>query len=131
VVKVKLSEAMILGSTFIKFDPNIYLVGQCGCLQGAGYAAATGKGFAQGSDIAAQWPWLKQDIDDPRFPGKSTCGTYVINAFAFAIKRGEMTLEEVVDWVRSVEPSEVIEPVKEKSCEGEGTRASLTKSNGL
>jgi hypothetical protein len=110
---MRLSEAMVLGSTLIQFDPGVFYIPSCGrgCLIGFGEAAVY-----KGKELDLQrkfylWPWLANPV-----PGSSDNYCSAIGEMARAIRRGEKTFEEVVDWVRSVEPAEeemVVEQIEE------------------
>lgn len=108
---MKLSEAIMLGQGLIEFTPSRFLEHGCGCLIGAGYAASTGKRNAFLKEIIDRWPWLDTQVEVPaklRNQGhrKFETAEFVISTFAFFVKDGSATLEEVVDWIRSVEPAE-------------------------
>jgi hypothetical protein len=102
---MKLSEAMMLGYTMVKFDPRVYLIEGCGCLSGAALAA-TGKEFGMPDHILAEWPWLDVEFDHPLAAGMRSKALHIIDALAFAVERGEWTIEQAADWIRQNEPAE-------------------------
>lgn len=111
---MRLSDAVMLGQGLVKFNPIIFLSDGCGCLSGAGYAAATGKREGDLYDILAKWPWLRQTFDTPTilFDGfhardfPTDTGHGMITLFALYIQQGHNTLEQAVDWIRQNEPQE-------------------------
>jgi hypothetical protein len=107
---MKLSEAMMLGSLVIEFNPHLFLACGEGCLRGAAFYAATGKNFMCGHEDAEVWPWLATKMLPPPGTRYSKDGPsearHIINAIAWAVECGDWTIEQAVDWVRSVEPAE-------------------------
>jgi hypothetical protein len=93
---MKLSEAVLLGSTLVKLDPTIYLSNGCGCLLGMA-AAAMGKKWSLSEDIYVLFPWLMY------YPAVKL---NIELTLAPAISRGEVTIEQAVDYIRSVEPQD-------------------------
>jgi hypothetical protein len=71
------------------------------------------------------WPWLENYVTAPEFlsrghidtwdikPGNSYYAEWIISAIAWQVKNGVTTLEEAVDWIRSVEPQEPTETTTE------------------
>jgi hypothetical protein len=107
---MKLSEAMMLGYTLVKFDPHLYLSCGRGCLSGAALKAATGANYGMSEDIIKQWPWLmNRKFADPVHEGWWSFAIYIVDAMAFEVERGAWTIEQAADWIRSVEPSEPAE----------------------
>jgi hypothetical protein len=104
-----LSHAVMTGSTLKKLTSCFYLDNECACLMGMGFVAA-GLGSTSGNwsfeKLYAQWPWLKEEVPDPRQPGHTTLPKFVINWWAVEVRLGLATLEQAVDWIRSVEPAE-------------------------
>jgi hypothetical protein len=117
---MKFSDALVLGSTMIKFTPANFLCCGHGCLRGAAYFAATGKNEIPINGDSVIWPWLDNEVPCP--PGLRYCcsvgpAKYVINEIAYAVERGEWTIEQALDWIRANEPSEPSEPVLAPSSE--------------
>jgi hypothetical protein len=116
---MKFSEAWVLGSTMIKFNAHLFLSCGKGCLRGTAYFAATGKRVMGPGDDIAVWPWLNNKFACPiPYPfseclGTATEAAYIINGLAYAVERGEWTIEQALDWIRANEPSEPSEPVLE------------------
>ena len=127
---MRLSEAMMLGHTRYKLNPELWACEDGGCLLGvAGYAAGvqfTEEGDEDFERIIDRWPWLINHVTSPAFAfdcGQSHLFSHLhnypfenaaycfISCLAFELKNGVVTIEQVVDWVRSVEPSEP-EPVE-------------------
>jgi hypothetical protein len=111
---MKLSDAMML-PTNIKLDPFNF----CGCLLGQAVNAATGKFplvyYSRQSVIL--WPWLLERYPVPEFVVPLTTSSHlkaqdIISLAAFIINGfgiGLITREQVVEWVRSVEPKEPVQ----------------------
>ena len=98
---MRLSDAIVLGSALIRFEPSCFYVprGNCGCIIGMGEAAM---GAMSVLSYKKLWPWLSKPM-----PGKPLHSYAAeIGRRAYCVQEGTMTLEEVVDWVRSVEPAE-------------------------
>lgn len=112
---MKLSDAILLGSTVLKLNSSIYLSVDCGCLIGMG-AKALGKAARElfdgkGDFNFQEYPWLLDKVQGP--PG---LGFYsrtphpafaIIGEMARCIEDGSYTMERAVDWIRSVEPQEL------------------------
>jgi hypothetical protein len=122
---MKLSDAMVLGSTQVKFDPTVWLDNRCGCLIGMALYAI---GYDVGSSIEAmeEWPWLLEWRDGPfeddgvdlRFPmGRPPC--FIFSEMANRIAGGVMTFQQAVDWVKANEPEEAV--AREDSLTAEET----------
>lgn len=119
---MRLSEAVMLGMMSIdRFVPTVYLKDGCGCLIGAGYFAATGKRSAYYKEMAEEWPWLESTFPVPTelYGGCMTdhlpdgdLGRSIITFYALAVQSGSNTIEQAVDWIRSVEPAERTEPAE-------------------
>lgn len=115
---MKLSDAMALGFTLVRFDPNTWLThdGSCGCaLGGAIEAAGRREDFskqvpamanpalvAEIAVIRELWPWLTVEYIDS------------ISLMAWKIADGELTREQLLTFVRSIEPNDTLERIAEK-----------------
>jgi hypothetical protein len=120
--QMRISEAILLGSTYI--NPVPYTTdnnGGGGCALGMAI-------IATGSMNLAEFPWLREPCKAPcgcdsiRYPANDPAGrhTYPITCYAEAIAhlfnehvmehectgKAAWTLEQLVDWVRTVEPKE-------------------------
>jgi hypothetical protein len=109
---VKLSEAMMLGSTTCKMVPGDWNTCALGAAANAvGIAKQmiihrdliTGTVFLtnRASAIWARWPWL---ATHPSLRGNVGIGLIVASKFDNSVCRGLMTFEQLVDWIRSIEP---------------------------
>jgi hypothetical protein len=108
---MKLSDAIVLGDTLKKRDDGYWLSTDktCGCALG-GAMLAIGKGDEMiGEDWIfcgrypfTHWPWLSWEH------------LRVISGKFYSVCHGEMTFEELVDYVRSIEPPEVEEQPAEQ-----------------
>jgi hypothetical protein len=88
------------------------------------------------SAVAEEWPWTSVYTNE-RF----SCPACGLSAFSYGTlarniiwhlnDQHHWTRQQIADWVQSVEPAEVIEPDQEQTCEGVGTRASLTNATTL
>ena len=105
---MKLSEAMMLGDSLRRRDPRIYLGGSEGCRYGCaigGAVLATGYETEQSAGELAveRWPWLNEERPN-------RCSTYAAyigcdsKAGFTAVIEGKITFEQLVDYVRSIEP---------------------------
>jgi hypothetical protein len=124
---MKLSDAVMLGFGMIKFNPRVYLQDGCGCFLGSGYFAVTGAKKTNPAnpvgDILREWPWLEEirEMPDwflPHFKCRQIEAHRVISMMAFNMRDSQVTLEQAVDWIRSVEPAEP-NPAEETVMEGE------------
>lgn len=104
---MQLSEAIILGDTLKRCDPDQWISpdGSCGCALGGALLAAgvTMKVFNQQREVIIfekpcviqAWPWLtEQHIDQ-------------ISDLYFLVQAGSRTIEEVAAYVRTIEPREL------------------------
>lgn len=112
---LKLSEAILLGDTLKTADPSRWLSldGSCGCALG-GAVLAVGKyaeilalykaGGAQDIEktfIGGMWPWIT-----PAF-------LLALSHRYYNVYYGSETIEQLCDWVRSIEPSPQIHAATE------------------
>jgi hypothetical protein len=111
---MRLSDAIAMGRVLIQLDPGYFLNLDCtkGCAIGMGLAAvdgrATGANFSRMREL---WPWLHEKRTEalPISGVKSSNGWLFkdeIGHYANLVFVGRMTLEELIDYVRSVEPAE-------------------------
>lgn len=98
---MRLSEAMMLGSTTCKMVPGDWNSCALGCAGNAvgieEYATFQGRGREE--VIAIKWPWIEARNDD----GNRWMGE-IWYRFDHDVCDGNMTLEQLVDYVRSIEP---------------------------
>lgn len=114
---MQLSEAIILGDSLKRCNPWQWLSadGSCGCgfggaLLAAGVDANTFFGemkggsaaeVAEAAQVKARWPWL------------TATHLEQITCLYFLLTEGQRTIEDVADYVRSVEPGEPVSPQTE------------------
>jgi hypothetical protein len=102
---VKLSEAMMLGAMSHKMDGETWRT----CLLGVSALALGAKSNSFNKEAMDRWPWIMEDRPVPEkwWPRCGT-GAFIgaISELAAEVAAGRIPLEEVVDWVRSVEPQE-------------------------
>lgn len=100
---MKLSQAILLGSTAVTLNPGIWYDPKrnCGCLLGGAMYAVGNRGHILASSIYAEWPWVQETM-----PGRHISYACEIGYFAGLVLAGEMTVDAVADWIRSVEPSD-------------------------
>jgi len=94
---MKLSEAMMLGSTTCKMLPadiNSCALGCAGNAVGIPLCVAREGGWQRLQAIQDRWPWLSDSLSE-----------VIWTLFDNHVCCGEMTLEQLVDYVRSVEPA--------------------------
>ena len=144
---MKLSEAILLGDSLKKPDSGNWLSpdGSCGCAIGGALLATgyTGQEFhrvleavlkasggmfkgwqeiAELEAIRSRWPWLT---------GEALCE---ISHFYIAVEEGRMTIEELADGIRGLEPADdapagAIAGSSEQSLSREGTQEEVTTAN--
>lgn len=105
--EMKCSEAIVLGDTLKHGEPLIFLrkveEGWCGCALGGAQLAL---GVTEIEGFYRLWPWLRESP-----PGYSKALDYAFHiggglghANYMDVSRGLYTLDELVEYVRSVEP---------------------------
>jgi hypothetical protein len=134
---MKLSDAIVLGSTEINFKPHYWMCEDGGCLLGmGGYAAGVrytplekrGSFSDEIEQITALWPWLATFFEMPQWlrdlpahglpyyfnqhdPARFWRAKVIISIMACHIKEGHMTMEQAINWIRENEPKEeVVQP---------------------
>ncbi len=111
---MRLSEAIMLGSTTETLDSASWQT----CLLGIGLHAIdpAAENFCN-DDAIRRWPWIKSTVEIPCLGSFSGGGeatpSGIISVLAGDVQKGIVTLEKVVDWVRSVEPPDPSELLKE------------------
>lgn len=105
---MKLSEAILLGRVTI---PQMRAMALSSCALGM---AANAVGCEhQYSSIEAQWPWLKKRVDAPCKHAVIIPKATLLIAHLFdthVMDDCDMTFEQLVDYVRLIEPAEEIDP---------------------
>lgn len=118
---MKLSEAIMLGST-IPGEPFDAMDWSC-CLLGLANRAVgeTTNLLPQHAEI--RWPWMKKLFRSPaicdEWVGVEVSITHILTGIALNIEAGGATLEQAVDWIRSVEPQDTDH--EQSPCVGHGT----------
>ena len=94
---MKLSEAILLGDSLAKRQAGTWMnaTGTAGCALGRA-ALAVGVRQPKSWVIEDLWPWIRKDRQMIK----------IIIMFDKEVCRGTKTIEELVDYVRSVEPAE-------------------------
>lgn len=119
---MKLSDAMVLGSSLIKFDPYRWISkdGSCGCAVGMAAAAVGWREFPTVFDLFSTFPLLGRETVPPSIPGQRNrplevarrmaipSGTVrpvwmIISLLAMMVGEGKLRFEDLVAWVRQVE----------------------------
>jgi len=96
---MKLSDAIALGQHLIKWTNGRTLYDGQGCACGMALAAH-GEQLADVGDFYNRYPWAKEH------------GLWVQITHEFdRVLRGQLTLDQLIDWVRSIEPAEEEAPV--------------------
>lgn len=115
---MRLSDAMMLGSVTCRMEKYNWNSCALGCAGNAVGIPNWGNVGRKRHDLIFQaWPWLLErchcamclavTVDRIRYQGVAHHETYcdhITAAFDGQIVYGEMTLEALIDWVRSVEP---------------------------
>lgn len=115
---MRLSDAIGMGRTIQDGGDGWHF---CDCGLGMGMAAmgvvAQERTHRKAIDL---WPWIwpkEMDIMDDNLP------IHKISSMYFSVARGERTLDELIDWVRSVEPAEEQIPIAQESHEAVTAKA--------
>ena len=105
---MRLSEAILLGSTTA---PPLNNTSWKTCLIGIGMHAL-GKDNIGNHEAMLRYPWLREDYEMPAHlfagsgRGRKLTARQIITGLATQIECGSISLEQAVDWIRSVEPEE-------------------------
>lgn len=100
---MRLSEAINLGSTTVKMEPaNI----SCCALGAACNAVGISDDADRYSAMRARWPWLNSGGYVTADGYSCRAATAIYTRFDENVCGGEMTLEQLIDYVRSIEPDE-------------------------
>jgi hypothetical protein len=116
---MRFSEALLLPSN-LRLDPGTWFdeENNCGCLIGRAIDNLGKRSLLQDNCvlflrpiILAEYPWMAKVVEVPNilsngFIYGSERVVDIISHLAYSVHRGEVTLEQVADWVRTVEPSE-------------------------
>ena len=117
---MKLSDAIATGRVLLRARPGIFVAGNSGCALGMAYKAsglvARDKtvGYTM-EDCFKAWPWTMQSLKtvpctcgiEDYNPGQAIThlfDTHVMQPKEWGVKA--WTLDQLIDWVRSVEPAE-------------------------
>lgn len=101
---MKLSEAMMLGSCLVKMEPmNMASCAYGVALKSIGLNGEDG-GIGPRYDLLIQsWPWLNNGDGTGWNLSDTACSIYEM--FDYDVCGSKITFEELIDYVRSVEPS--------------------------
>lgn len=112
---MRLSDAIEMGRTLIELEPALYLDPECnrGCAIGMGLAAVDGKYSGRNMERMFElWPWLRFPVRERLKESES----HAIENWSMEEEIGQLawlvasykkiTLDQLIDWVRSVEPGE-------------------------
>lgn len=99
---MRLSEAMMLGRVTCKMVACDWNSCALGAAENALGIAEHSRDFSRRIAAYNEWPWLQNEC---------VCGCannlcHITQAFDRMVAPGKMTFEQLVDWVRSVEPDE-------------------------
>lgn len=98
---MRLSTAMMLGSVTCKMVPGNWNSCAIGSAANAvGIPNWGNEGIGRHVLIWQYWPWLGSLCSC----GCGSFGSHIWNAFDDNVCKGKMTIEQLIDWVRSVEP---------------------------
>lgn len=103
---MRLSDAILLGDSLKKSDPYLFLSpdGSRGCAFGGALLAAgvsVDTFFAQ-----SQYPLAEMPIVQSLWPGITNYELTMISHKYFSVADGAITIEQLADYVRSVEPQD-------------------------
>lgn len=119
---MRLSDAIATGRVMgVHLDPNNF----CGCAIALGLEAVGKRdrhsSSANFSTAKLEWPWLDACFDHPLIHIQDT-GVGIVSDLFWEVYNGDRTLDELIDWVRSVEPPEetpvveAVTPQAEQVC---------------
>lgn len=116
---MRLSTAMMLGASTCKMIPGDINSCALGAALNAVGAARVDGIFDMSRVVESKrlWPWLTEICPCCSF----AYGSHIAITFNTKVCKGEMTFEQLVDWVRSVEPDEPIEttePIEQSTYAG-------------
>ena len=129
---MRFSEAMALGLPEIQFNNSLWLDissrdGKCyGCLVGAALFAEGCRKFMMSSDFYEHWPWmrswrapkgLKCMVGDCQFDGFQM--PTICTHLAMHYERGELRADQIVDFIRSIEPDQPAQTTETASAKDE------------
>jgi|SRR5882672_2265388 len=121
---MKLSDAILLGS-IVGEQPTNHSWNTC--LLGIA-CHAVGKTNFNNREALTRWPWMEEWATPPtiaRFTDTPHQYRTILTALCDGVMFGGVTITQVIDYVRSVEPPE---SNQQQPCDGEGTREELTSS---
>jgi len=111
---MRLSEAILLGDLLKRADPNIWLSpdGSCGCALGGALLAAGTDPWKFGVEYGIRQPRSYQEISEmravkSRWPWLTGDHLMTISDLYRDAAHGYKTIEQVADYVRSIEPPEI------------------------
>src|SRR5271163_3896139 len=125
---MRLSDAINLGRVLINFTPDFWMSsdGTCGCAIGMA-AASIGKRIDDMADLFEDFPILAHRLHPPKqfwAHSKSIECWFIISRMAVAISRNEYTCEQLIDWVRQIEPVDQEEELRDNvPCENSNAKA--------
>jgi hypothetical protein len=127
---VKLADAILLGSTILKPVPGVILNGDAteGCALGMAYRAIGKTSFwIVQDDFLPEWQWAlhKRSVAPCGCPARAYGSTKVVwlitHVFNEHVMGDEtMSLEQLVDWVRSLEPESANLPTANPETQYQG-----------
>lgn len=106
---MRLSEAIILGDTLKKCDPNLFISsdGSCGCAFGGALLAVGVTPAEWGKELRGPWRTTDElDCVKSRWPWLKLRHVARISSLYYAVADGKATIEDVAVYIRSVEPIE-------------------------
>lgn len=109
---MRLSELILLGDLLRRRDPIRYLEeencgqGHCGCALGGALLAS---GYDDPRMLYKVWPWLADENPANRAKGFTWTHDLEISHQFFDVCRGAQTIEQLADYIRSIEPDEPVQ----------------------
>jgi hypothetical protein len=102
---MRLSEALLLGAATAKHPLENSSWRYCLC--GMAVSALTDKENLCNHEAELRWPWLNGNIE-----GYPLSGRCYLTSLCFDVMEGRLTIEQVADLIRKVEPVEPSEPTE-------------------
>jgi hypothetical protein len=100
---MRLSEAMMLGSTMCKLEPCNLNSCAFGSAMNALGIPQTKPEYLRYTNLMEMWPWL-DNTPNERWRELNHLGRDIYAKFDYEVCNGYMTLEALADYVRSIEP---------------------------
>jgi hypothetical protein len=106
---MKFSEQVVLGSTLIKFKPEIYLQDGCGCFIGMAAAAMGNTSFKALDKKMFEWLFVPRLVRCPHCCQDHGGYSASVTCMAIHVENGTVSFNEALAYIRSIEPPDAPE----------------------